>query len=116
MIEKITNISKIGIRSIFTIKRYDTEILDEDLKIIIFIRNYLEESLLFVKETYKEVNAEEYYIELKKYALKLFIKQCEEAISDDKENDKDFNLENHKKDDEEYFNYIYDNLKYPEYI
>ena len=114
MIENITNISKIGIRSIFTVKRYDTEILDEDLNRILFIRNYLEESLVFVKETYKGVNTEEYFSELKKYALKLFMKQCEEAISDDEKNEEDFNLENHQKEDEEYFNYIYDNLKYPE--
>jgi len=114
MIDVLINISKIGIRSIFTAKKYDTEILDEDLRRIMFIRNYLEESLLFIKETYKEVDAEVYFSELRKYALELFMKQCEESISDEEKNSEDFNLENHKKEDEEFFNYIYDNLKYPE--
>ncbi len=114
MIDVLINISKIGIRSIFTAKKYDTEILDEDLRRIMFIRNYLEESLQFVKETYKEVDIEVYFSELRKYALELFMKQCEEAIPDEEKNSEDFNLENHKKEDEEFFNYIYDNLKYPE--
>ena len=60
MIDILINISKIGIRSIFTAKKYDTEILDEDLRRILFIRNYLEESLQFVKETYKDVDAKVY--------------------------------------------------------
>ena len=114
MIDSLIKISKIGLRSIFTVKKYDTEILDEDLNRIIFIRNYLEESLLFVKETYKGVNAEEYFNELKKYALELFLIQCEEAIPDEEKNSEDFNLETHQKEDADYFNYIYDNLKYPE--
>ena len=114
MIDVIINISKIGIRSIFTAEKYDPEILDEDLRRILFIRNYLEESLQFVKETYIEVDTEVYICELRKYALELFMKQCEEAIPDEEKNSKDFNLDNHKKEDEEFFNYIYDNLKYPE--
>ncbi len=114
MIDILINISKIGIRSIFTAKKYDTEILDEDLRRILFIRNYLEESLLFVKKTYKEVDAKVYFSELKKYALELFVKQCIEAIPDEERNSEDFDFENHKKEDVEFFNYIYDNLKYPE--
>ncbi len=41
MIDTLINISKIGIRSIFTVKKYGTEILEEDLELILFIRNYL---------------------------------------------------------------------------
>ena len=114
MIDCIIKISKIGLRSIFTVKKYDAEILDEDLNRILFIRNYLEESLLFVKETYKGVNSEEYFNELKKYALELFLVQCEEEIPDEERNSGDFNLETHQKEDADYFNYIYDNLQYPE--
>jgi hypothetical protein len=114
MIDILINISKIGISSIFTKKKYDAEILDEDLRRILFIRNYLEESLLFVKKTYKEVDAKVYFIELKKYALELFMKQCEEAIPDEEKNSEYFNFENHKEENEEFFNYIYDNLKYTE--
>lgn len=114
MIANIINISKIGIKSIFTVKKYDTEILDEDLGRIIFIRNYIEENLLVVKENYEEIDSEEYFSELKKYAMELFLEQCEEALPDDEQNKQDFNLKNHKKEDEEYFNYIYDNLNYPE--
>jgi hypothetical protein len=39
---------------------------------------------------------------------------CEEAIPDEEKNSKDFNLEIHREEDKDYFNYIYDNLKYPE--
>lgn len=114
MIDNILNISKIGILSIFTVKKYDAEILDEDLSRILFIRNYIEECLLYVKGRYKEIDAEEYHNELKKFALELFLKYCEEAIPDEEKNSKDFNLEIHRKEDKDFFNYIYDNLKYPE--
>ena len=114
MIDKILTISKIGIRSIFTVKKYNTEILEEDLSRILFIRNYIEECILFVTEGYKEISAEEYQNELKKYALELFLKYCEETIPDEEKNSKDFNLEIYRKEDKDYFNYIYDNLKYPE--
>ncbi len=114
MNDNILTISKIGIRSVFTVKKYDSEILDEDLSRILFIRNYIEECLLYVKETSKGINTGEYLTELKKYALELFLIQCEEAIPDEEKNSEDFNLEVHQKEDAEYFNYIYDNLKYPE--
>ena len=114
MTDILISISKIGLRSIFTAKKYDTEILDEDLRRILFIRNYLEESLLFVEETYKEVDSKVYFSELKEYAVELFMKQCEEATPDEEKDSEDFNLENQKKEDEEFFNYVYNNLKYPE--
>ena len=114
MIDILINISKIGIRSIFTAKKYDTEILEEDLRRILFIRNYLEESLQFVKETYKDVDAKVYISELKKYALELFMKQCEEAMPDEEKNSLDYNFEKHREEHKEFFNYVYDNMKYPE--
>ena len=114
MINSLIKISKIGLRSIFTVKKYDTKILEEDLNRILFIRNFLEESLLFVKETYEDVNTEEYFNELKKYALELFLIQCEEAIPDEEKNSENFDLETHQKEDADYFNYIYANLEYPE--
>lgn len=114
MIDNILTISKIGIKSVFTVKKYDSEILDEDLSRILFIRNYIEECSLYVKETNIGINTEEYFTELKKYALELFLIQCEEAIPDEEKNSEDFSLEVHQKEDADYFNYIYDNLKYPE--
>lgn len=114
MIDNVLTISKIGIRSVFTVKKYDSEILDEDLSRILFIRNYIDECSQCVKETNKGINVEEYFTELKKYALELFLIQCEDAIPDEEKNSEDFNLENHQKEDADYFNYIYDNLKYPE--
>lgn len=114
MIDNILTISKIGIRSVFTVKKYDSEILDEDLSRILFIRNYIEECLLYVKETSKDINAGECFTELKKYALELFLIQCKDAISDEEKNSEEFNLEAHQKEDADFFNYIYDNLKYPE--
>lgn len=114
MIDNILTISKIGIRSVFTVKKYDSEILDDDLSRILFIRNYIEECSLYVKETSKSINVGEYLTELKKYALELFLIQCEEAIPDEEKNSEDFNLEVHQKEDKDYFNYIYVNLKYPE--
>ncbi len=114
MIDILVNMSKVSIRSIFTAKKYDSEILDEDLGRILFIRNLIEESVEFVKEYQKDIDVELYTSKLKKYALELFLKQCEEAITDEEKNSKEFNLENHKKEDSEYFNYIYSNLKYPE--
>lgn len=116
MINDITNISKTGIKSIFTVKKYSPEILEKDLNRISFIRNYLEECLRFVKENYKEVNAKVYFNDLKEYAIKLFINQCKEAISEEEKDSKDFNLENHKKEDKKYFEYFYSNLEYPEEI
>lgn len=116
MIDILINISKIGLRSVFTAKKYDTEILEEDLRRILFIRNYLEESLQFVKETYKDVDAKVYISELKNYALELFMKQCEEVMPDEEKNSVNFNFEKHREEDKEFFNYVYDNLKYPERI
>jgi len=114
MTDSIVKITKAGLRSIFTVNKYDAEILDEDLSRILFIRNFIEESLLSVKETCKGINAEEYFNELKKYALELFLTYCEESIPEEEKNSKNFNLKTHQQEDEEYFNYIYDNCKYPE--
>ena len=114
MIDNVLTISKIGIRSVFTVEKYDSEILDEDLSRILFIRNYIEECSLYLKETSKNINVGEYSTILKSYALELFLKQCEEAIPDEVKNSEDFNREEHQKEDEDYFNYIYDNQKYPE--
>ena len=116
MIKILIEISKIGIKSIFTAKKYDTEILDEDLNRILFIRNYLEESLIFVTENYKEIDAKVYFCELKNYALELFMGQCEEARLNEKINSKEFNLKEYQKEDKEFFNYVYDNMKYPDNI
>jgi hypothetical protein len=114
MIDNVLTISKIGIKSVFTAKKYDSEILEEDLCRILFIRNYIEECSLYVKETSENINVGEYSTILKSYALELFLKQCEEEISDEDKNDEDFDLEEYQKEDEDYFNYIYDNQKYPE--
>jgi hypothetical protein len=114
MTDNIIEISKAGLRSIFTANKYDVEILDEDLSRILFIRNFIEESLLSVKRVCKGINGEEYFNELKKYALELFLTYCEESIPEEEKNSKDFNLEIHRKEDKYYFNYIYDNLEYPE--
>ena len=114
MIYNILEISKIGLRSVFTAKKYSKTILEEDLNRILFIRNYIEESLLFVKENYEDVNAEEFYNELKKYARELFLIQCKEAIRDEVKNSENFDLETYQKESADYFNYIYDNLEYHE--
>jgi len=116
MNDNLIDIAKVGIRSIFTAKKYDTEILDEDLSRILFIRNYIEESLLFVKENHTELDEKVYFNELKKYALELFMEQCEEARLDERINSKEFNLEEYQKENEEFFNYVYDNMKYPDNI
>ena len=58
LIDILINISKVSIRSIFTAKKYDNEILDEDLRRILFIRNLLEESFEFVKKNHKEEDKE----------------------------------------------------------
>lgn len=114
MNDNILTISKIGIKSVFTAKKYDSEILDEDLYRILFIRNYIEECSLYVKERCEDIDVDEYFAELKKYALEMFLIQCEEAIPNEEKNREDFNLEAHQQDDADFFNYIYDNLKYPE--
>ena len=114
MIDILLNISKVGIHSVFTAKKYDSEILDEDLRRILFIKNYIEESLQFVKENHKEIDSKKYFKELKEYALELFMKYCEDSIPDEERNSNEFDLEEHRAEDEEFFNYIYDNLKYPE--
>lgn len=106
-------ISKIGIRSVFTVNKYDPEILEDDLSRIIFIRNYIEECSLYVKEVRQDINTEEYFTALKKYALELFLIQCEDTISDVERNSECFNLKTHQKENADYFNYLFDNLKYP---
>lgn len=114
--DTLIEISKIGIRSIFTVKKYDSEILDEDLSRILFIKNYIEDSLQFVEENYSKIDAKVYFNELKKYALELFMEQCEETRLDEKISSKEFNLEEYQKEDKEFFNYVYDNRKYPDNI
>ena len=79
-----------------------------------FIRNYLEESLQFVKETYKDIDVKVYNSKLKKYALELFLKQCEYAMPDKEKNSEDYNIGKQNLENKEFFNYVYDNLKYPE--
>ena len=69
MIDNLLSILKIGIRSVFTVKKYDSEILDEDLNRILFIRNYIEECSLYVKETNENINEGECSTILKSYAL-----------------------------------------------
>ncbi|WP_289053547.1 hypothetical protein [Carboxylicivirga marina] len=114
MSDKLLTISKIALKSIFTAKRYDTEILEEDLSRIMFIRNYIDECTEYVKENGIDINTEEYISELKNYALELFLIQCEEAIPPKEKNSKGFNLNDQQVEDAEYFNYIYNNLEYPE--
>ncbi len=108
MIDVILNVSKVSIKSIFTAKKYDAEILEEDLHRIQFIRYLIEESSEHVKNNHKDIDAELYARSLKEYALELFLKQCEEARTDDDDYE-DLDL-----DDQEYFNYIYQNLEYPD--
>lgn len=110
----LIEIFKVGIKSIFTAKKYDTEILSEDLSRILFIRNYLEESLIFVTENYNEIDTKAYFSELKNYALELFMEQCKEAIPNEEKNSIEFNLEEHQTENKVFFNYIFENLKYPE--
>jgi hypothetical protein len=114
MINILINLSKVVIRSIFNTKKYEPEILDDDLSKILLVRTLLEDNVDFVRKNHTDINTEIYYSELKKYALELFIKLCDEEILDEEKNSKDFNLNNHRKEDIEYFNYIYENLEYPE--
>ncbi len=107
MIDILTNITKVSIKSIFTVNKYNSEILQEDLYRILFIRNLIEESFEFVKEYNQEINADQYHNELKDYALELFLKQCEEAIPEEEKSEQGFNLENHNEESKEYFNFIY---------
>ncbi len=109
MIDVVLNMSKVSIRSVFTAKKYDAEILDEDLRRILFIRNLIEESSEYVKNHHKEIDAELYARRLKEYALELFLEQCKEARSDDDDDCEDLDF-----DEQEYFNYIYQNLEYPD--
>jgi hypothetical protein len=72
MIDNVLTISKIGIRSVFTVKKYDSKILDENLSRILFIRKNIEECSLYVKETSKGINAGEYSTKLKHMLLNCF--------------------------------------------
>ena len=69
IMDAILNISKVSIKSIFTAGKYDTEILDDDLHRILFIRNLIEESSKYVKNNHKEIDAAVYVRKLKEYAL-----------------------------------------------
>jgi hypothetical protein len=109
MIDVILNVSKVSIKSIFTADKYNAEILDDDLHRILFIRHVVEESSDHVKYNHKDLDAELYARKLKEYALELFLQQCEEARAEEGNDN-----ENHVLEDREYFNYIYDNLAYPD--
>jgi len=111
VIGTLIEVSKIGIRSIFTAKKYGSEILDEDLSRILFFKNYIKESLPFVKENQAEIVIQVYFNESKKYALELFMKQCEESRLDERIESKHFNLAEYQKEDMKFFNYVYDNMK-----
>lgn len=71
MIDILLDVSKVGIKSIFTAEKYVDGVLDEDLTRILFIRNYLEESVQFVEEHHKEIDTDLYLSTLKQYALDL---------------------------------------------
>lgn len=114
MFDILISLSKVSVKSIFTAKKYDSEILDEDLQRILFIRNLLEESLEFIMKNYKEIDTDRYLEELKNYAIELFIKQCAEAISEEEKVSEDFNPEEDREEDRKFFNYVYSNLKYPD--
>ena len=109
----LIGLSKSSIESIFTVKKYSKEILEEDLERILFIRNLIEYEAEFIKVHCKEINIAQYVNELKKFALELFINQCVEAIPIEDKNKDDFDLKEHKDEGCDYFNYIYLNLEYP---
>lgn len=56
----------------------------------------------------------EYLTLLKKYALELFLIECEKEIPNQDKESEDFNFEVYQKESIDFFNYIYDHLKYPE--
>ncbi|MCD4817280.1 MAG: hypothetical protein K8S23_01145 [Candidatus Cloacimonetes bacterium] len=109
----IIGLAKSCIKSVFTAEKYDNEILDEDSRRIMFIRNLIEESLDFIKNHYKDLDFLLFSNELKQYALELFIKQCIENISTEEKLENDFNIQEEKDEITEYFDYIYLHLKYP---
>ncbi len=113
MVDILMGLSKSSIRSVFTAEKYHHEILDADLHCILFIRNLIEENLEFVKANFKDIDTRMYFSALKEYALNLFIDLCLETSSIKDKNEDDFNIEEHKEENREYFNYIYSNLKYP---
>jgi hypothetical protein len=111
MTDTITNISKVALNSVFTIKKYDTSstpILEEDIERIIFIRNFIEESVEYIRNNHKDIDTEEFARELKEFAIDLFIKMCNECRGD-----YEMNPEEQDFDDREYFNYVYHHLEYP---
>ena len=114
MMDTLTEISKIGIKSIFTAEKYNNELLEEDLDRITFIRNYIEEYVLYANKAYSDFNTEEYSQRLKNYALEFFLKQCEDLLSDEEKDSDDYDSMKQRNENEAYFNYIFDNLEYPE--
>jgi len=114
MEDKLIGMAKSGIRSIFTVKKYNEETLDEDLHRIIFIRNLVETSVDYLKENFENIDVLAYNNNLKQYARELFQNSCIENIPEETRFEKNFNIEDEKKESDTYFNYIYENLEYAE--
>jgi len=114
MEELLTGLAKAAIKSVFTVQKYNSDILYEDLDRIVFIRNLIEESAEYIKANCKGLKVANYNKAMKEYALELYILQCMEAIPDEDKKDEDFDIEEEKEDIINYFEYIYKNLKFPE--
>lgn len=114
MFDILIGLSKSSIKSVFSVVKYEEEILEEDLHRIVFIRNLIEENENFVNENFPDIDATLFNSVLKQYALELFTNQCVEAIPIKERNSKNFNIEKHKAEDKKYFNYIYSKLKSPD--
>ena len=113
MTDILIGLTKSSIFSLFSVKKLDREILDEDLKRIMLIRNLIEEGSDFIKNNCDGINVNSYNSELNQYACDLFIEFCLDEIPEENRRSDDFDITKEIGEIKEYFDYIYANLKYP---
>lgn len=113
MDNQIIDLAKKCLQSVFTVEKYNKEILDEDIYKVTFIRNMIEDCCDYIgKET--DIDASSIGNNLQEYAQNLFVEFCIKNIPEDELSDINFNIQDREVEMSDYFNYMYKHLEYPE--
>ncbi len=114
MIDILIEVTKSSILGIFTVEKYNKEILDEDLSKILVIRNIIEECANYVSKSNNKIHLDLFKKKLIEYALELFTEWCFQNIPNEVKLKKGFDTKNEREEIIKYFKHIYTHLNYPE--
>ena len=112
MDNRIIDLAKSCLQSAFTVKKYNTEILDEDLYKVLFIRNMIEDCSNYIGKN-SDIDVALISNDLQEYSRKLFVEFCIKNIPKEELSDENFNIQSRKDEMSDYFNYMYKHLEYP---